>query len=222
MPPHIESHSHSEWPHPRSKSTGDIKNAEINALCGCLDSPLFRDEVDEQPSKPLSRLERRQSNPDLMGADSKELVTAERGINAAPFMSKIESIIGPESRYYNNEPQSKATTPRLAEPAKPAAVHKVAPTEKVAVVPKTAKAAAAEIQAESARHSTQEVQIKPNNSTATTKYNKSSSRKPIMIRFTHAVSKKSWRLVTYIGEKGKQFMSFMVKSVDPTVTTSEA
>jgi hypothetical protein len=43
-----------------------------------------------------------------------------------------------------------------------------------------------------------------------------------MLRITHSVSKKSWRLVKYIGEKGKRFMSLMVNAVDPTRGAYEA
>lgn len=222
MPPHIESHSHSDWA-PRSKSTGDIKNSPINALCGCLDSPLFRDEDDEPTSKQLSRLDRRQSNPDLLaaGSSSQDLAAIEQGAHttAPQFVSKIESIIGPESRYYNSESQKRSTTaPQPTAPRKMVAAQETAPKQQAAVVQKTAAPAPTPTVAQS----TQEVLSQPDITTATTKYNKSSNRKPLMTRMTHAVSKKSWRLVRYIGEKGKRFMSLMVKSVDPTRGTYEA
>ncbi|KAL3769778.1 hypothetical protein ACHAWO_011306 [Cyclotella atomus] len=220
MPPHIESHSHNEWHHPRSKSTGDIKNSEVVALCGCLDSPLFRDE-DDEPIRPLSRLDRRQSNPGLVSAESQELLANETSVNnTAPFVSKIESIIGPESRYYNGEPQPQPAVSRPTEAHKSTAVQAAAPQKPaVAVIKTPASAAQTQIVAQSAQ-----VQAQPSTdaTTAATKYNKSKSSRPLMLRITHSVSKKSWRLVKYIGEKGKRFMSLMVNAVDPTRGAYEA
>ena len=211
MPPHVESaHNQNEWQHPRSKSTGDINSSQIDALCGCLVSPLFRDE-EGQPKRPLSQLDRRQSNPDLVSTDSQELVTVETGINTAPFVSKIESIIGPESRYYNTEsamakdqqstPSVVAAAPQASEPQKE-------------VVRETSSVITA------APEQTMHLQVQSPNATA--KCNTSKSQKSLLFRLSHTVSKKSWKLVRYIGEKGKKFMSMMVRSVDPTGGAYEA
>ena len=211
MPPHVESaHNQNEWQHPRSKSTGDINNSQIDALCGCLESPLFRDE-EYQPIRPLSQLDRRQSNPDLTSADSQELVTIETGNGTAPFVSKIESIIGPESRYYNTAPAVAAD--QQTSPSAVAAAPQASMPQK-AVVRKTSNVIAA------APAQTTQVQVQT--PCATTQCNTSKNQKPLLSRLTHAMSKKSWKLVRYIGEKGKRFMSMMVRSVDPTVGAYEA
>jgi hypothetical protein len=219
MPPHIESHSHNEWQHPRSKSTGDIKNSEVIALCGCLDSPLFRDE-DNEPTRPLSQLDRRQSNPGLVSAESQELLPSKTPVNnITPFVSKIESIIGPESRYYNNEPQPQPVASRSTEQQKSTAVQLAAPQQPTTAVMKTP--AQTQIVAQSAQVQAQRYPS-TDATTATTKYSKSKSSRPLMQRITHSISKKSWRLVKYIGEKGKRFMSLMVNAVDPTSGAYEA
>ena len=213
MPPHVDVQGQSEWHHTRSKSTGDINKLEVNSICGCLDSPLFRDEIHE-PAKPHSRLDRRQSNPGLSSSENKELGTIETGINASRFVSRIESIIGPESRYYNNKSQTislqVATQPVLPKAVVPKKTAKSEPTETVVFAnPSQLHVLVSEVQVEAS-----------DISTATTKYNKSKSHRSFMFRMIHVVSKKSWRLVRYIGEKGKRFMSVMAKAADPTVETS--
>ena len=209
MPPHVDSsHSNNEW-----RKSSDINNGEINALCGvCLDSPLFRDEVDE-PLKPLSPLEREQSNPELAAAESRDdLITLETGVATAPFISKIESIIGPESRYYSNNSgtQPPAQKAVVAAPRPYNAAVQSNPPAKVAdaVQPTPATLPTQAL----ARARPSEVQVHTSEDTAATK---SSSRRPLMLRMTHAMSKKSWRLVCYIGDRGRRFMSLVVRSTDP-------
>lgn len=207
MPPHVEFAGQSEWQCPRSRSTGDIESLGANSsLCGSLDSPLFRDEVDV-PTKSLSSLDRGQSNPDLhlqsMGRSERIIPAPPANNQVVPFVSKIELIIGPESRYYNKEPQGPPVRAGAPTPEPQQSLAPVAPTPPLNEV---------------VQESDPE-----NPETATTPYNcKSSPRRPFMLRLTHSVSKKGWKVVRYIGEKGMRFFSLMVNAVDPTSGTYEA
>eukprot|EP00804_Cyclotella_cryptica_P027732 CCRYP_020472-RA/>CCRYP_020472-RA protein AED:0.38 eAED:0.45 QI:0/0/0.5/1/0/0/2/513/215 len=196
MPPHVELvHNQSEWQAPRhSQSTVGSRGLDINALCGCLDSPLFRDEVDDPNSRQLCHLDRQQSDTDLVSAGSHEIVPAGGVKTAIPVMSKIESIIGPESRYYKNEPL----------PQRSSVISQPQPTP--AVVEATSQPP---IQAELHECGT------------TTKYNKSSDRRPFMMRMTRRVSKKGWKVVRFIGEKGRRFMVLLVNAMAPTSPSYE-
>lgn len=211
MPPHVDSSHSNEW-----RKNSDINSSEINALCGaCLESPLFRDEVDEPP-KPLSPLDRGQSDPDLTGAESRDdLVTLETGVATTPFVSKIELIIGPESRYYsnNNGTQPPAPTAAAAAPRSNNVTVQSNVPHKVADATQPTPATSPSQALIQARPSEVQVQTSEG-TTAATKY-KSSPRRPLMLRMTHAMSKKSWRLVCYIGDRGKRFMSIMVHSANP-------
>ncbi|KAL7515823.1 hypothetical protein ACHAWX_000898 [Stephanocyclus meneghinianus] len=190
MPPHVElAPSHNEWRAPHyAKSTGDSQGIEINTLCGCLDSPLFRDENDDPNTRQLCHLDRRLSDPDLVSAGSHETVPAGAVKNSAPVMSKIESIIGPESRYYKNEPQ----------PQRSALISRPQPT-----------AAAVEVT------SPQPNEVEVHKCGTTTKYNKSSARRPFMMRMTRSVSKEGWKVVRFIRQKGRRFIVLLVNAMSP-------
>jgi hypothetical protein len=166
------------------------------------------------PTKPLPVLDRRQSNPDLLSVESQELVAE---VHAAPILSKIEEIIGPESRYYNNEPRPAAPRPTAQVRSKSFQDAKPRKSAAVSTPTRTVDVAAPPVQP---LHP--EVQVQTSHTNATTKYSKPKSNRSLMLRVAHAVSKKSWKLVRYIGGKGKRFMSMMLKAVDPTGGACEA
>jgi hypothetical protein len=191
MPPHVElAPSHNEWQAPRyTQSTRVSQGLEINTLCGCLDSPLFRDELDDPNTRQLCHLDRRLSDPDLVSAGSHEKGPAGAVKNSAPVMSKIESIIGPESRYYKNEPQPQRSAVISRPQPTPAAVEVTSPRPNEVEVQKCGTA---------------------------TKYNTSNARRPFIMRMTRRVSKKGWKVVRFIGERGRRFMVLLVNAMAPT------
>jgi len=108
MPPHIEIDTHhDEWPERRQPTS----------LLGCDEhhpSPLFLD-YRELPPKvpPESRLDLRQSDPDMSASTPKmeEIGDRREGAAAAAAVpvSRITAIIGPESRYVRTKEESVGT-----------------------------------------------------------------------------------------------------------------
>jgi len=106
MPPYIEIDAHhDEWPEER-QPTSLLGYDEHHP------SPLFLD-YRELPSKvpPESRLDLRQSDPDLSAVPPREEEVVERRevVATAVPVSRITAIIGPESRYVRTKEENVGT-----------------------------------------------------------------------------------------------------------------
>lgn len=167
MPPHIEIDSHhDDWHQPSARQpplmAGDNEP-----------SPLFRDHESLKVS-PISRLDRRQSNPDFPTA-GKEMLLKEDPIKqaVAPVISVITAIIGPESAYVkapsssSRPPATKGSTTTSTTAAVGAAQQKQPPTKK---------------------------SPNPNNKGKM-------ETKPILLRASRYVSKKGWKVVKSLPNK---------------------
>jgi len=105
MPPHIEIDAHhDEWPEER-QPTSLLADYDEHL------SPLFLD-YRELPPKipPESRLDLRQSDPDMSVASPMEEPVERREVVASAVpVSRITAIIGPESRYVRTKDESVGT-----------------------------------------------------------------------------------------------------------------
>lgn len=174
MPPHVE-----------VDSSLDDHYIGASTNANDLASPLFFDEdATVQHTSPSCRLDRRQSDPQSLRI-KEEKVEDEKTVEA-PYVSKIQLIIGPESDYYKSE---------IEKPAVATAPMATTTTETTTQQQSTTESTAITTQ------QPQEV-VKSNNTC-------SKEKRLIFLRVTNAISTKGWKVVKFIGGGGSRFVSSM-------------
>eukprot|EP00584_Thalassiosira_punctigera_P021085 CAMPEP_0172548392 /NCGR_PEP_ID=MMETSP1067-20121228/17694_1 /TAXON_ID=265564 ORGANISM="Thalassiosira punctigera, Strain Tpunct2005C2" /NCGR_SAMPLE_ID=MMETSP1067 /ASSEMBLY_ACC=CAM_ASM_000444 /LENGTH=187 /DNA_ID=CAMNT_0013335599 /DNA_START=118 /DNA_END=681 /DNA_ORIENTATION=- len=169
MPPHVDADSHHDDWHPAPRSRSLPYDHEP--------SPLFRDS-ESAKAPPRSPLDRRQSDPDFT-ASVREMVRKDDPAKhvAAPVVSVITAIIGPESAYVRSSTGGGST------PADKGSMAAAASTEATGVT----------AQQKQSPTSTK----KPPSQSKGGK----TEHKPLFLRASRYVSKKGWKVVKSLPNK---------------------